>query len=201
MSFNDLKISNSEDCCIINASPHPDELRIQVRWFLSMVQAPVLRQTLTLISLHSTLKSSLTPCPKCDKPFRRMLDLKRHILSVHLPCWVYCSRSGCTWRGHRKDQLKRHLYKQKCGSKPWDQEYKIFEPRIMLNWILKDHIPVGVAASYALVFVGERAVELRKEMDWMDLWGRRGRMYSSDMAIEPPAVGLIRNRQHHMTYL
>ena len=177
MSFN--KISNSEGCCIVNASPHPGELQVQVRWFLSVVQAPVLRHTLTF---------KLTPprpCPQCCKPFRRQQELKRHIMSVHLPCWVYCSRSGCTWRGHRKDNLKRHLSKKKCGSKPWDKEYQIYEPKMILNWILKDQVPVGVGASYALVLAGEKATELRKEEEWTDFWGGKGRKVN--VAIEHPA--------------
>ncbi|KAH9972455.1 hypothetical protein BGW80DRAFT_1314612 [Lactifluus volemus] len=171
MSFtgNNLKISNSEACCIINASPHPDELRVQ---------------------------SPLTPCPKCDKPFRRPQNLKRHIMSLHLPCWIYCSRSGCSWRGHRKDELKRHLSKQKCGSKPWDNEYRIYEPKMILNWILKDQVPVGVGASYALVLAGEKAMELRKEEDWTDFWGGKGR--EDDMATELP--GLLVGCTHSLVF-
>jgi Zinc finger, C2H2 type len=185
MSFNDLKISNSEACRVISASPHPDELRVQVRWFVSMVQLPVFLM-FKLIPLHCTLKSSPTPCPKCNKPFRRQQDLKRHIMSVHLPCWIYCSRSGCTWRGHRKDKLKRHLWKQKCGSKAWDKQYQIYEPKMILNWILKDQVPVGVGASYALVLAAEKATELRKEGEWTDFWGGKGR--EDDMATELPGL-------------
>jgi hypothetical protein len=73
------------------------------------------------------------------------------------------------------------LQKQKCGSKPWDKEYQIYDPKMILNWILKGQVPVGIGASYALVLVGEKAMELRKEKDWTDFWGGGGK---ADMLIE-----------------
>jgi hypothetical protein len=230
MSFNSSSVTLFDPIPNISESSHPSKSRAQVRQVSSVMLAPVLIRlpcVFTQASPISTSKSLPVLCPKCEKPYGRLQELKRHIMSLHLPCWIYCPRSGCSWRGHRKDKLRIHLREQKCGSvpvaeqcqasepiyldrtskgvrrqfrrqsrdqkhgsKPRDEQYQIYEANMITEWILKDKIPVAVAASYALVFAGEMAQKLRKEEVWADLWGQKGR--KGDMATQPP--GLVRRQ-------
>jgi hypothetical protein len=107
-------------------------------------------------------------------------------MSIHLPSSIYCPYSRCSWRGDRKDKFRRHLRRQKCGSKPEDKPRQIYDSKMIADWILKDQVPAGVGASYALVFVGEKAKELRKVEDWKDLWGGKGRKVVE--VAQPPAL-------------
>ncbi|KAI0246465.1 hypothetical protein BJV78DRAFT_1254569, partial [Lactifluus subvellereus] len=124
-------------------------------------------------------------CPKCEKPYRRRQDLRRHIMTIHLPCSIYCPYSRCSWRGNRTDEFRKHLSVRKCSSKQ-DKPCRIYDSKMIADWILKDQVPVGVGASYVLVFVGEKARQLRKVEDWEDLWGGKGR--KMDDATQPPAL-------------
>jgi hypothetical protein len=92
-------------------------------------------------------------------------------LSMHLPRCIFCPYPSCTWRGTRTQELKRHLDKNKCGPRPEQEEYQIYDTNLILGWILEGDTPIRVAASYALDFVGERAKELGKVETWSDLWG------------------------------
>ncbi|KAI0003325.1 hypothetical protein BJV74DRAFT_524693 [Russula compacta] len=112
-------------------------------------------------------------CPECrEQVGYRQQNLKRHILSMHLPCWVHCPHPSCSWRGTRKEELDRHMVKENCGPRPERGQYQVYDTKLILSWILEDNTPVEVAARYALDFVGERAKELGKEEAWKDLWGR-----------------------------
>lgn len=64
------------------------------------------------------------------------------------------------------------MIKNKCGPIPEWEEYQIYDTSLILGWILEDGTPVQVAASYALDFVRERAMELGKVESWSNLWGR-----------------------------
>jgi Zinc finger, C2H2 type len=112
-------------------------------------------------------------CPKCQVSFKRPQELRRHILSIHLPCWIYCPYTSCPWRGRRREDFQKHLDTQKCGPKP-EQLYEIYVTGLVLDWILEG-VSVDTAADYALDFVAERALELDKEEDWQNLWGDRGK--------------------------
>jgi hypothetical protein len=113
-------------------------------------------------------------CPRCKDPYGREEELRRHLLSFHLPCWIYCPYAPCTWRGHREEDFQRHLYDQQCGPNPEREWYEIYITDLVLDWILEG-IPVERAATYALDFVAERALELGKVEEWSDLWGDRGK--------------------------
>lgn len=92
---------------------------------------------------------------------------------MHLPCWIFCPYPSCNWRGTRTYALKSHLDRNKCGPSPeFEDQCQIYDTNLILGWILQDDLPVQVAASYALDFVGERARELGKLETWRDLWGR-----------------------------
>jgi Zinc finger, C2H2 type len=118
-------------------------------------------------------KRPLVYCPECKVSFKRKQELRRHILSLHLPCWIYCPYSRCSWRGHRKEDFQKHLNDQKCGPKPERKQYEIYLTDLILDWILEG-VPVERAARYALDFVAERALELGKGEEWGNLWGNRG---------------------------
>jgi Zinc finger, C2H2 type len=113
-------------------------------------------------------------CPECKVPFKRQQELRRHILSLHLPYWIYCPYPGCSWRGHRKEDFQSHLDHQKCGPKPERRQYEIYVTGLVLDWIIEG-ASVERAARYALDFVAERALELGKAEEWRDLWGARSR--------------------------
>jgi len=111
-------------------------------------------------------------CPDCKEQVGyRQQELKRHMLSAHLPCWIYCPHPSCNWRGTRKEELNKHVDKEQCGPQPERDQYQIYDIRLILGWILEDDVPLNVAVGYALDFVGERAMELGKVEAWRDLWG------------------------------
>ncbi|KAI0249369.1 hypothetical protein BJV78DRAFT_700477 [Lactifluus subvellereus] len=113
------------------------------------------------------------PSPRCDttiKPDRRQ-DLERHILSHHLPYSLSCPTPSCHWRGARKDEFKTHSKKYHAGH---DLEpCRIYDTKLVLGYILDDGTPLERAEKYALDFVAERALELKKANEWEDLCGRR----------------------------
>ncbi|KAI0251269.1 hypothetical protein BJV78DRAFT_1212122 [Lactifluus subvellereus] len=118
----------------------------------------------------STLQQPPLLCPVCKRSCRRRQELKRHLLSFHLPLWIYCPHSRCLWRGHRSEDLKTHLAQQKCGPIPKRKQYEIYDKDLVVGWIL-DGTSVEVAARFALGFVEERARELLMTEEWEDLWG------------------------------
>lgn len=127
----------------------------------------------TVHRLGGTANQSPVLCPECKEHVGyRQQELRRHLLSIHLPCWICCPYPSCTWRGTRKEELKKHLIKDKCGPRPVREQYQIYNTNLILGWILEDDTPVQVAASYALDFVRERARELGKVESWSNLWGR-----------------------------
>lgn len=134
---------------------------------VSSGSAPAVRR------LDGTANQSPMLCPECKEQVGyRQQELRRHLLSNHLPCWICCPYPSCSWRGTRKEELKKHLIKDKCGPMPEREQYQIYNTNLILGWILEDDTPVQVAASYALDFVGERARELGKVESWRNLWGR-----------------------------
>jgi hypothetical protein len=99
--------------------------------------------------------------------------LERHILSLHLPCWIACP--CCFWRGSRREELVRHSEKSECAltfEKPHKRIqyriYQIYDTKLILDWILDDLLPVNIAANFALGFVKERAWELGREEVWAE---------------------------------
>ena len=162
---------------ILTASTNTHEA--QVRLFLSNLGCST--PTVSMLTFTQGLPASISNqlpvfCPECrEQVGYRQQNLKRHILSVHLPCWIYCPNQSCTWRGTRKEELNKHIDKEQCGPKPERDQYQIYDTRLILGWILEDDVPFNVAVGYALDFVGERAIELGKVEAWRDLWGRQSR--------------------------
>jgi hypothetical protein len=97
-----------------------------------------------------------------------------------LPDNLYCPGLACPWRGHREDARKRHVGRGKCGPTPeWEEQRKIYEPGLIISWVLDAAISTEVAEMYALDLVKERARELEKTNLWKDL-KRCDRMISGD---------------------
>ena len=95
---------------------------------------------------------------------------------------MYCSGAACTWRGTRKEELRKHN-KGQCPTLAEEkhEQYLIYEPKVILDCIFEDpgsgtvtpsNSRLEVATTYALAFVAERAIELQKTEMWEDLWGR-----------------------------
>jgi hypothetical protein len=114
------------------------------------------------------------PVPRCDATFKptRLQDVKRHVLSHHLPYAFFCPIPSCRWRSGREDDYKAHLEKHHPDHDE-RQPGQIYDKVLFLQYIFEDHVPVARAEKYALDFVAERARELGKEVEWDDLCGRR----------------------------
>ena len=112
-------------------------------------------------------------CSACGKIAKRRQDMHRHIQLAHLPCWIFCPHSGCTWRGTRMDALERHWEKQKCGSKSEGSQCRIYNTKLALSWSedLTSADAVSTAQNIAVDLVKERALELGRQ-EWLkDPWG------------------------------
>src|SRR5260221_14004122 len=123
----------------------------------------------------STFKQQAPICPVCEKSFNRYQDMERHFQSFHLPCWIFCPHSaqGCRWRGSRIDDFEKHLDTQKCGPKPEEQQYQIYDVKLVLSWVkdLQSRDDISNAQNVAVDMVKERASELRRQ-EWLDdPWG------------------------------
>lgn len=120
----------------------------------------------------------LCPWPDCEKYFTRDQDWDRHIISFHLPDNLCCPNPGCPWRGHREDYCMSHIKKGTCGSlaiPEWEHQRMIYDPKLILDWILDEAVSFEVAVQYALDFVQERARELGKADLWRDPWRYDGK--------------------------
>ena len=82
------------------------------------------------------------------------------------------------------DEFDRHLTAQKCGPKPEETQYQIYNVKAILSWI-KDTEGgdiISTAKSFAVDLVKERAFELGKQ-EWLrDPWGRAERQARRDRA-------------------
>ena len=117
----------------------------------------------------------LCPWPDCGKSVGRDQDWERHIISYHLPDNLCCPNPGCPWRGHREDYCMSHIKKGACGSIPeWEHQRMIYDPKLILYWILDEVVSFEVAVQYALNFVQERARELGKGNLWRNPWRYEG---------------------------
>ncbi|KAH9993714.1 hypothetical protein BJV74DRAFT_795556 [Russula compacta] len=130
-------------------------------------------------SLSETEASNSKPpqlCPECKELFNRRQELERHILSLHLPCWIACPR--CSWRGTRREELVKHS-ELKCdptfkkSKRIQYRIYQIYDTKLILGWILDDFVPINTAANFALGFVEERTRELGREEVWAEPWGHK----------------------------
>ena len=71
------------------------------------------------------------------------------------------------------DEFQRHLNTQRCGPRLEEQQYQIYNVKMILSWIKdsQDGSIVSTAQSFAVDFVKERALELGKH-EWLeDPWG------------------------------
>jgi hypothetical protein len=126
----------------------------------------------------------------CGDVPKRGQDLRRHILDVHLPDWICCPHSTCPWRGSRKETLYKHIKVSKtCGAKPqWVEEYRIYDTKLILHWLLTDSEPVAfeTAETFALGLIEKRARELEKVNAWGPL--AKWRKLTSQVLVENVCV-------------
>jgi hypothetical protein len=126
-------------------------------------------------SPNPTSKPPPVSCPECERKLVRKQELGRHILSTHLPCWIRCPYSRCSWQGSRREEFEKHLKREGCGPKPEREQYEIYDTQLILGLILKDAIPVDVAARYARGLKEERGIELDMTGEWDEPWGRQSK--------------------------
>ena len=122
-------------------------------------------------------------CPvlACVISCKRRQDLERHVQSAHLPYWVFCSSSGCQWRGDRLDKFQSHLSTHDNGQSlpAEEQEYQIYNVKMVLSWIRDSSgdDAISIAQKFAVDLVKERALELGKQQWLDDPWGRSERQH------------------------
>jgi hypothetical protein len=113
-------------------------------------------------------------CPICSASLARPQDRKRHKVS-HLPHWLQCPNSGCSWRGDRWEHLKKHRLKVHPSSSQASDKLKsiIYDPWPFVEGIT-DNATLEKARKSAIALVEKRAKEVGKSELWGDFWGRRG---------------------------
>ena len=71
------------------------------------------------------------------------------------------------------------MKKMSCGTEAKPEEFMIYDPKWIFDFIFSPSTdtPIDsrlrVGTNYALAFVGERMMELKKTGSWVDLWGRQ----------------------------
>ena len=115
-------------------------------------------------------------CPVCSALLGRSQDRRRHILS-HLPHWVQCPDTGCSWRGDRWETLNRHRHNVHPSSsqEPDKNIAVIYNPWPLVRGIIEGTTLIEDARAFAISVVERRAFELGKSGLWGDFWGRKGR--------------------------
>jgi hypothetical protein len=72
------------------------------------------------------------------------------------------------------DDFDKHLATQKCGPKPEEPQYQIYNVKMVLSWIKSREggDVILTAKNFAVELVKERALELGNQ-EWLkDPWGR-----------------------------
>ena len=139
--------------------------------------------TLTHPHPVSTFKPEIFTCRACGQTAKRQQELDRHYQYLHLPCWVFCPLEGCTYRGERPDEFKKHfdrhfnIHQPKHDQKPSlpsEEQYTIYNVKVVLDWI-KDwqgNDFLRAVQEWALDAVKARAFELGRQ-EWLENpWGR-----------------------------
>jgi hypothetical protein len=127
----------------------------------------------------SSIRPSKPPvfCLWCAGAFGREQELKRHILSRHLPYWICCPHPLCSWRGTRTEELKKHMRKGRCGPEAKREQYMIYKPKQVFDHVFDGsddtfiNAKLRFAELFALLLVFERMIELRKVDLWEAPWG------------------------------
>ena len=117
------------------------------------------------------------PCPAgCPSSFRRPQDLRRH-LSTHLPHWVNCADTDCSWRGDRLSVFRKHWdSNHPSGSQDLDEDKFItYDPWPFVEKIKDGSLSIEDAQKQAMALVSKRASELRKPELSENPWGRKRR--------------------------
>ncbi|KAH9980162.1 hypothetical protein BGW80DRAFT_1248441 [Lactifluus volemus] len=107
------------------------------------------------------------PIPGCNKRQNgsKSQEFERHVRE-HLTYFLYCSRVGCEWRGHRKYLLQDHWRKRHQDVDLPSGEFLIFDPRGLVRQLINGETNIAQANREANRLVRERAIQLGKQ----DLW-------------------------------
>ena len=91
--------------------------------------------TLTHALPVSTFKQPTFGCHACSTTNSRQQELDRHYQTFHLPYWMFCPLEGCTWRAGRNEELNRHLATHQYDQKPTEDQYQIYNMKLILDMI------------------------------------------------------------------
>ena len=100
-------------------------------------------------------------CPVCNIGFSRTQERNRHLAS-HLPCWIACSFEACRWRGDRRDIFNKHLWDEHQTTTLAVRGYQLYDPKPLVQGIVKGSISIGDAEQRALGEVEKMALVLSK---------------------------------------
>ncbi|KAH8990326.1 hypothetical protein EDB92DRAFT_1865879 [Lactarius akahatsu] len=131
---------------------------------------PTWARQINTAALPATTTGNPRECPICHGIFTRWQDRDRHLVT-HLPHWVHCPISNCTWRGNRVRQFEDH-WGRDHGSYhiPGRKQFEIFDPQEFVNQINTGTIP-AVAAGRAIERILAKARQLQKPSMSADPWG------------------------------
>lgn len=134
----------------------------------------------TIIPLVSTTKNRWR-CHICTESFTRRQERDRHELT-HVPYFMHCPLSHCTWRGNRASSFKKHWqradhrnYHEHYGHTPERSQIQTFDPWLILNQIINGAISLREGEVQAIGLVQVKASQLQKPSMWKDPWGRNKR--------------------------
>jgi hypothetical protein len=119
---------------------------------------------------HTPLEQNV--CPFCEKSFKRMQELRRHLLS-NLPHPFRCPSPNCSWSCSRPERLDKHINMQThLDIDPGHKiESQLYNPEWLVDWMLDGTMDVVSAAGFALA--KEKLAELGVASVEMTMWSKR----------------------------
>ncbi|KAH9028871.1 hypothetical protein EDB85DRAFT_1576934 [Lactarius pseudohatsudake] len=106
------------------------------------------------------------PVSGCGVPSGRPQERNRHLQS-HLPCSIACSFGPCLWRGDRFDTFTKHLCHKHQTNEPDGHGYRLYDPRPLVDEIVKGSISIEDATQLAIEKVEEMALQIGK-LEFLD---------------------------------
>ena len=119
---------------------------------------------------HTPLEQNV--CHYCKKSFKRMQELRRHLLS-NLPHPFRCPSPNCSWSCSRQERLDKHIKTHLNIDPGHEIESQLYEPEWLVDWMLDGRMNVVSGAEFALSLVKARLAELGIASVEMTMWTSR----------------------------
>ncbi|KAN0116324.1 hypothetical protein V8E52_005943 [Russula decolorans] len=143
----------------------------------SSIQPPALSPRAGSTDVFPTQRRQSLPCPVsgCPTSLSRIQDQRRHLLT-HLPHWIHCPVSDCSWRGDRLNAFVRHWGNDHPSAGiqvPKEDHFKTYDPQPLMKAISEATLCVQDAQKHAISMVKQRALDLRKPELFENPWGSK----------------------------